>query len=189
MKKVIISICLVCILLNYLYIISFSMNTKTIKNSNEKIAFTSGFSTISNATYSSIKINENISNRQVDSNNGSKKGSISNELQFKNNNEISVIEDLENIAEYNSVVDDAFIEKLDKETNSLLLDLLNEMKPYLKNELNIYVDENNKNSSKEVLSIIVRHPIKFLLAIYNYTINTLKETLAIAKDNADVVEK
>lgn len=69
---------------------------------------------------------------------------------------------------------------------NMLSDLMNELRPHLTDVISVDADGYYVFSSKEIINIIAKHPIKFLVAIYNYTVHMINETFKIATENAIV---
>ena len=108
-----------------------------------------------------------------------------------NSTKISGKSTLEELREISGYTEEEIYNEIasDEAFGNMLSDLMNELRPYLKDVIDIDVNVNGYYafSSKEALSLIVKHPIKFLMAIYNYTIQSMKEIFNIAEENATVV--
>ena len=69
----------------------------------------------------------------------------------------------------------------------MLNDLLHELKPYLKGVIDEDITDEYIFSTGETMRIISSNPLKFLTAIYNYVVQSIKEIFAIAEVNSELV--
>lgn len=97
------------------------------------------------------------------------------------------IDALKEIAGYTSEEDIYNLMTEDEMVGNVLGDLMNELRPYLKDVIDKDISQNTTFTSEEIMEIITKNPIKFLVAIYNYIIQSIKEIFNIAAENAIVV--
>lgn len=74
----------------------------------------------------------------------------------------------------------------DELSNTMLNELIQELRPFLKDAIDSKYEVNHVFTNKEALGIMGSHPIKFLGAIYNYVVYSLKEIFGVASDYAVV---
>lgn len=141
---------------------------------------------------------ENSSVLSTDSNSGYKDNlnnsievdNINNVQDAENNDSIRIngrtsLDELKEAVGYTG--DEDLSEMVDSAAvGNMLSDLMNELRPYLTDVISVDADGYYVFSSKEIINIIAKHPIKFLVAIYNYTVHMINETFKIATENAIV---
>lgn len=72
---------------------------------------------------------------------------------------------------------------------TILSDLISEIRPFLNEVIDKNIEQNHKFSSDEVKDIIIKHPIKFITSIYNYAVFSIKNVFNIAEKYAHVNDK
>lgn len=182
--KLIFVLCLLVIIGFYNNIYAANNNLNLLENENKAsnniiatssdVATSSITSMNSESTNNSVKIDVNISNN-VNNNSTNISGSINNSYNLKE------------IAGYKS--DDEILDELDSDeiAKSMLNDLLHELKPYLKGVIDEDITDEYIFSTSETMRIISSNPLKFLTAIYNYVVQSIKEIFAIAEVNSELV--
>ena len=80
----------------------------------------------------------------------------------------------------------SYINYIDEDVSkNMLNNLIQELRPFLKDVIDVKYDKNYVFTTKEAIAILIRHPIKFLSAIYNYILYSLEDTLNIASKSID----
>ncbi len=170
---------------------------------NNNIATSSIIATKSNiATVSNINKNTDVQNNNTKkkSNGGGSSGNFTSKDIIINGKSIFDTEDivgndiidedsydLKSIAGYDDSLSYKEIIGSDEVSKTMLNDLMLELRPYLTDVIDEDISDNYIFSTGEITNIIVGHPVKFLTALYNYAVNSIKEVFAIAEENATVV--
>lgn len=99
---------------------------------------------------------------------------------------IGVLGDLRDLAGI-SVATDSFI-SLDEDevAKNMLSDLITELRPFLSEVIDDSVDKDHTFTASEALKIMASNPIKFLTALYNYVVYSIKEVFSIAEEYSTV---
>ncbi len=86
-----------------------------------------------------------------------------------------------------SIATDSFISLNEEEVvNNMLSDLIIELRPFLSDVIDDSIDKNHTFTTSEALKIMTSNPLKFLTALYNYVVYSIKEVFSIAEEYSTV---